>query len=349
MDEVAENIDAVRVQPVLSVVITAFSRQDFLLHAVKSVLGQDIPRHFYEIIVIKNFSDPYIDEFLSNEYITVISPDKEIIGYWFTLGIRRSRGNIVCFLEDDDMFMSNKLSSILRTFNEYPTLMYYHNAHILMDDRGQMKDRGMYSYEEKRVANTSKLTNREIGELLYYHADFNVSSIAIRKQLLFSKEDVFSRSPTSLDTFLFFCALDLDCSIMIDNEQLTVYRVHKSETHNIGKNDKSRDKSFSKSSAARFLKARELMLQATTKKVPKESALGFYVESKLTHFIETNDGDSAPSLGDFMALLRCSVFQHRCFYWLLLVETLLYFIAPEAVVRIDELRRQFQYSKVQSL
>ena len=58
--------------PYVSVIITAYNRKEFLLNAIKSVLNQRLDKKYYEIIVIKNFRDKNIDDFIKDKKIKEI-------------------------------------------------------------------------------------------------------------------------------------------------------------------------------------------------------------------------------------------------------------------------------------
>jgi glycosyltransferase involved in cell wall biosynthesis len=47
------------------VVVLAHDRRQYLKGAVASIVGQDLERSEFEIIVVKNFLDPAIDEYLA--------------------------------------------------------------------------------------------------------------------------------------------------------------------------------------------------------------------------------------------------------------------------------------------
>jgi len=66
--------------PYISVIITAYNRKEYLLNAIKSVINQTLDKKYYEIIVIKNFNDKNIDDFINeNKIISIISNQRIII------------------------------------------------------------------------------------------------------------------------------------------------------------------------------------------------------------------------------------------------------------------------------
>jgi glycosyltransferase involved in cell wall biosynthesis len=48
-------------RPLISVIITAYNRREFIRDAVNSVINSTLPEDEYEIIVVKNFKDEYVD------------------------------------------------------------------------------------------------------------------------------------------------------------------------------------------------------------------------------------------------------------------------------------------------
>ncbi|AAT42890.1 glycosyltransferase [Picrophilus oshimae] len=101
----------------ISVIITAYNRKEFLLDAVKSALNQTLSKEKYEIIVIKNYNDDNIDEFLNKNNIKNIIMDGTI-GEYLYKGINESKGDIISFLDDDDLFFNNKLEYVYNLFKK---------------------------------------------------------------------------------------------------------------------------------------------------------------------------------------------------------------------------------------
>jgi glycosyltransferase involved in cell wall biosynthesis len=112
-----------------SIIIISYKRKEFIKEAVNSVLNQDIDRNKYEIIVVKDFYDSRIDEFLFRTCDLVINHQSETNGEKWTKGLTSSRGKVICFLDDDDLFHISKLSRILEVYSE-TKFDYYHNSSL---------------------------------------------------------------------------------------------------------------------------------------------------------------------------------------------------------------------------
>lgn len=103
--------------PKISVIITAHDRKEYLANAIGSVINQTVEKSNYEVIVIKNFEDEGIDDIIRKEaIISIRSEDNSKIGEDLYLGIINSHADIICFLDDDDLFTSDKLENVLKAF-----------------------------------------------------------------------------------------------------------------------------------------------------------------------------------------------------------------------------------------
>ena len=120
-------INHCQLSPFASVIVTAYNRRSFILDAVGSALNQTVSRDKYEIIVVKNYVDENIDEFLSsNNIILVYSSQKNQVTFTMD-GLRVAKGDVIIFLEDDDRFLPTKIEQVILRFTQRPKLVYLHN------------------------------------------------------------------------------------------------------------------------------------------------------------------------------------------------------------------------------
>jgi len=224
-------INQYRQVPEISVVIIAYLRKEYVIQAVQSAINQKLDRERYEIIVIKNFADADIDHFLSVNGVKNIFSSHTSIGSKFTEGIRIARGKIICLLEDDDVFLPNKLDVVYSVFLRNPNLCYYHNNAGFIDGSGniinnfdtvstrKIKRRGdIYVKAEEKDKNVFRLF--DIGPY------WNNSCICIRKSFYTRYMDALSGIKTLFDGATFFAALCSDGDILISSEILTYYRIN---------------------------------------------------------------------------------------------------------------------------
>jgi glycosyltransferase involved in cell wall biosynthesis len=101
----------------ISVIIPAiYDRKDFLLEAVRSTFNQKLDKKLYEVIVVKNFEDKTIDNYIHKLGFKNLISDSPRYGEKVSIGIKESSGEILAFLDDDDEFKQDKLNRIYEVF-----------------------------------------------------------------------------------------------------------------------------------------------------------------------------------------------------------------------------------------
>lgn len=183
----------------ISVIITAYNRKEYIDSAIQSVIRQSLDKNKYEIIVVSNF--PIADDF-NTPNLKFINCDSEKIGEKYRVGLENSKNEIICFLDDDDLFLSHKLKHIYDIFNQNKDIWYLHNNQVWMEDG--------------RV-----LPGRNLG------MDFNMSSISILKSHI---DSYLYECERLADTFLYISLYKYRNHMLELPESLTVYRVHESNT-----------------------------------------------------------------------------------------------------------------------
>lgn len=220
-------------QPNLSVIIVAHVRRDYIKFAIDSVLDQSAPRNSYEIIVVKNFSQQEYDHELEKRGIRVIITEEESLGSKIALGIENSSGEILSFLEDDDVFCRDKIKNVIDVMSS-ERVGYYHNGYTLIDGNGKLIGGHLpyvpRSYRRKLVTDTTILTTNVINKAFLAGGYFNLSCISIRKSVILEKLKVLDGVNVAVDNFMFFLGLDSGLDIVIDKSPLTKFRIHKANS-----------------------------------------------------------------------------------------------------------------------
>jgi glycosyltransferase involved in cell wall biosynthesis len=216
----------------ISVIITAHNRKEFLKEAINSVINQTLNRDFYEIIVIKNFDDQEIDNLIEkNKIISLKSrDDSSSIGGKLALGIERAKGEIISFLEDDDLFMPEKLETVYNFFKKYEDLVYLHNSEYFIDEKGSSAKFWVKDLNKNIILDHFKNLNK-LFKLEKYGLYFNMSSISIRKNKILPYLENLEKIDSNSDDYMFFIStLEEPKLIILLKDKLTKYRVHQSAT-----------------------------------------------------------------------------------------------------------------------
>lgn len=225
----------------ITVIITAHNRKQYLERAIKSVLNQTLGQDHFEIIVIKNFSEPKIDSLIKeNGIISILSPSDSTVGYDLSHTIEISKGEIIAFLDDDDTFTPTKLEKLLYIFQN-KDIGYIKNEIFFQNDEDLILSRSKrLEIEIDRKLDSVELT-KKMAFLNKVKAGFNLSSISIKKEIIDEKILYFLRDHLvhSTDTFFFCCGLDSGKAIYLCSERLTGYRMNESTSKKLGDDSES--------------------------------------------------------------------------------------------------------------
>ncbi len=207
----------------ISVIISAHERKDFIMDAINSVIEQTLDKNLYEIIVIKNFKDEKIDKFINSKKIKNLYYDSnKKSGIKNVDAINNSTGNIICFLDDDDLFRKDKLQKVYDLFSDGKVGMYHNGRSVYYKNKiikDQWEDGGVYHLTGK-----DKFTFEDKKFLSKHAFWFNTSSLSLRKDII--DTDILGKVSYTLDYYLAFIGINSKLDSIFDNDPLTIYRVH---------------------------------------------------------------------------------------------------------------------------
>jgi glycosyltransferase involved in cell wall biosynthesis len=104
----------------VSVIIGSYNRYDFLLRAIDSVMNQTYKD--IEIIVVDDCSiDDRYENLKNKKDIRFFKTDKNsgLPAVPRNIGIDKAKGDWICFLDDDDYFLPNKIEKQMEYSKEY--------------------------------------------------------------------------------------------------------------------------------------------------------------------------------------------------------------------------------------
>lgn len=253
--------------PYLSVVIVFHSRLNFLPLALESVLGQTLPASGYEILVVGPQRPVNLIERAQDPRVRFVACAEVGLGSKVGAGIREAQGEVVSFLEDDDLYEPDKLASVEAAFRSDPALSYFQNGFRSIDEAGTWlarpgpDDRAMERWSQRGVITlSSPPRSGDLRQLVRIPAGFNNSSISVRRSSVERFLKVVESVDMLVDVTLLYGALVGSGHLRLDPRPLTRLRKHaasNSDPRLIGEDDQlSRLTSFSQKSQDR----RELLL-----------------------------------------------------------------------------------------
>ena len=212
---------------IISVIIVAHDRREFLVEAISSILRQKIDREKYEIVVVKNFKDEKIDSFIDDINATNVFTMEEKLGSKLKIGIEASKGDVLAFLEDDDIFLEGKLTFLNNKFEDRE-FGFIHNDYLcinaIREKIGLSNSKKMRSPIDLHMMNN---INSFLRNAIKAEGFFNLSCISVRKSLI-SQEilDSLIGIQIAADNFMFYISCDSNMRVLITNEVYTGYRIH---------------------------------------------------------------------------------------------------------------------------
>lgn len=214
-----------------SVIVICYKRKDFLLNAVKSVLSQDYPSDKIQIIVVKAFYDNEVDSFLRENEVDVTFSDTAYYGKSVADALAIATGDIVCLLDDDDVFYSDKLSKISQTFQTDENIGTTVNNYNIIDKNGRAIESDFHRTERER--------QRMLGLRVFGPEDhdlaimlnalrmtFNSSRICFKREITENRLNMISKISYMVDAIPAVLCLNDRKSIASLPEELSGYRIH---------------------------------------------------------------------------------------------------------------------------
>lgn len=217
-------------QPIISIIIIDYSRPKFLKRAVDSALSQNMLRSQFEVIVVKNFEDPSIDYYLRETGVISLLPVRNnspmTWGFAAAEGVRIARGEIICFLDDDDEFKELKLNVVYEEFKKNERLGYLHNGFELIDELGNRLDETILFDELRETLLVKTANDKSLNLLFKTKKSFGVnnSCISMRRTLLFNNIDALTEGFAIQEIVALMITISEGKEILFVPERLNLFR-----------------------------------------------------------------------------------------------------------------------------
>lgn len=116
-------------QPLFSIVIPLYNKQDFILETLKSIKQQSV--NDFEIIIVNdgstdnslNIATSFLEECSIRK--TIINQENKGLSEARNTGIRKSNGKIITLLDADDIWLPDFLQTIRNLYESFPEIDFY--------------------------------------------------------------------------------------------------------------------------------------------------------------------------------------------------------------------------------
>src|SRR5689334_21196943 len=114
-------------QPIISIVICSYNREDYIINAIDSLYNQTLPKDQYEVFVVDNNSidntDALVEAYIREHQdyrIVYLTESRQGASFARNTGAAFAKGKLLCFMDDDAIAETHYLERIVSFFNAHP-------------------------------------------------------------------------------------------------------------------------------------------------------------------------------------------------------------------------------------
>ncbi|MEO1389785.1 MAG: glycosyltransferase [Cyanobacteria bacterium J06634_6] len=208
--------------PLVTVLIDTYNHEQFIEHAIVSVLEQDLENKDWEILVIDDGSTDRTPDIIRkfSSQVRYIRKQNGGQASAFNLGIPEAKGEIIAFLDGDDWWRQDKLRRVLKVLETSPEVGAVGHGIIEAYDSGTKR--------QVAISSPLQLYIQDIDSALTFQrvrSQLGTSRFTARKSLLEGILPVPDDLVVEADEFMFTLAAATVPTIIL-SECLTYYRLH---------------------------------------------------------------------------------------------------------------------------
>lgn len=203
--------------PLVSIIIPTFNRANLIGESIKSVIVQTYTN--WELIIMDDGSNDntkeIVDSFGDARILYHWNLHKDALGAVRNLGIQKARGQLVAFLDSDDLWRSDKLELQVKL------LMLYEEAAFVFSNGNEFGDDATTPPEKEDLF----IGNVFLDQLLRQRFCFFSPTLIFRKEVIPTTGYIDESFSTSTDIY-FFYKMAFHFKGIFTNERLVSIRKH---------------------------------------------------------------------------------------------------------------------------
>ncbi len=206
--------------PAISVVLPLYNKEDYIKDTIQSVLNQKFTD--FELIIVNDGStDNSLEKIkdITDPRLKIFNQTNQGVAVARNFGGAKSTGDLIAFIDADDLWHPNHLSEIIKLSQQFPEAAFFGTAY-------QIKYQNIYEDFVYRFKNKYVLLDKyykyDKGQALFYTSNFAI------KKAVFIKEQGFKPAIDAEDTE-FFLRLGLQYPMAYSQ---TITMIHLNESEN---------------------------------------------------------------------------------------------------------------------
>jgi hypothetical protein len=263
--------------PTVSAVVLAQDRRAFLADAVRSAIdaGAD------EVIVVRNFSDPIPG---TDGRIRDLRCERPETGWKHAMGLEAATGELVAFLDDDDLWERAKVARLREIWSETPGLVYLCHSQRSIDASGAPADAHHSEYAGRQPERFARWDRSDFGDLADRIWPGNGSSTVVRRSWALPWIPSLREVGWSADTFWLVAAVLSGQPMTMRDEPLTRLRLHGQNMSHARGSTPGEFRARHAQQSQRFAHAFEGMAQLATGWAGADVSIGRYLTERAVDF-----------------------------------------------------------------
>lgn len=181
-----------------SVIIPTYNRKNLLKKAINSIINQSINN--WELIIIDNFSNDGTEDMVNSFDNPKISFHKllrtGLVSKSVNLGIKKAKGEWICFLDSDDTYYPDKLKICKNIIDNNDIDLIFHDLCIVYKNKKFLR----------KIIKGNFFKDSVLKEILIYGCSIGESSVIVKKDRLLDvnlvSEDISLSQTYDLDLWL---------------------------------------------------------------------------------------------------------------------------------------------------
>jgi glycosyltransferase involved in cell wall biosynthesis len=203
--------------PLISVIMNCYNGETYLRDSIKSVLNQSYQN--FEIIfwdnqskdksaiIYKSFSDKRLKYYYAPTHTSLYEARN--------LAIKKAKGKLIAFLDTDDIWLKDKLSSQIEKFKNKKVCLVYSNYYILNQVTGL-----------KKIAYKKILPEGLIYKNLLKNYFLGIGTVIIKKDIFLKRKKFFNGKFNIIGDFDNFIRISKNNYFSCVQYPLSIYRIH---------------------------------------------------------------------------------------------------------------------------
>jgi hypothetical protein len=216
----------------VSVLVTCYRRPQYLPLAVASALASSLSPEERQVVVVADAVDPGLARRWGERGVETLVADLPVVGEMLQRGLERCRGEVVSFLDDDDLLAPERLVAIRDAFAADPDLVLFRTGFDPIDGSGAPVPslrRALPQPRRGRGLDTRALSSPDRAWLARNRAYGNLSTMSVRRAPLAERAVDLARVEAATDGSVATLMLDAPGHHRFDPRPLLLRRAGTSQ------------------------------------------------------------------------------------------------------------------------